>query len=418
MNTVISAVVSDLISRFISFVIQKSHTHVSTNKLRISRLQRLLLRAVTVVEEAEGRQVTNNGMLLQLKQLKEAMYRGYYVLDTAGIEPCQPKRWGVSERKFGSDMDDLEAILDGMKEFLLVLMHCPPIVRHPYDTYLFMERCMFGRHMEKEYIINFLLHPCLSFDVLPTVGPSYVGKRTLVEHVCRDETVQRNFSRILCYRSGDLNNIANDVVMDNFRKLCPSDGRILIAVDLVHDTDEVAWGKMYSSLYHEAGGSKAILISGMDQVSSLGTTPALRMTRIQKEEYWYFFKVLAFGSANPYDHHPDLASIAKEIATEIAGYFMITSIVTRVLRSNMNVQFWRRLLGYIRRSIQMHILVFKEDPRDMSNKTFCPYFYSFHDGSLIFCYNRYEIAGSMRQGGMLGAKMVEDVLNGRVVKRG
>lgn len=66
---------------------------------------------------------------------------------------------------------------------------------------------MFGRHVEKEHIINFLLSPCPSLDVLPVIGPCYVGKKTLVEHACREEIVQRNFSRISHFSSDDLKNI-------------------------------------------------------------------------------------------------------------------------------------------------------------------------------------------------------------------
>ncbi|KAF8724093.1 hypothetical protein HU200_021106 [Digitaria exilis] len=365
MNTVISTVLSDLISRSISFLINKSQAHVSNTDNKVSRLQRLLLRASTVVEEAEGRQITNRGMLLQLKKLKEVTYRGYYVLDT---------KTDISERT-------------------------PPVARQPYITHLFMEQCMFGRRMEKEHIINFLMHPCSSFDVLPVIGPSYVGKRTLVEHACREEVVKTNFPCILHFRSDDLNNLANDGTMDNCTKISPSNGRFLIVVELAHETDELAWDKLYRSLCRRLSNSKAILISGMSQVSDLGTVPALRLTRLHEEEYWYFFRVLAFGSTNPYDHHPELASIAKEIATEIDGYFMITSVVTRVLRANKNSQFWRRALWYIRKSKQMRTIVFGEDPTDISKRIFCPYFYSFSDGSsLIFCYNRYEIPGSMMQG--------------------
>lgn len=413
MNTVISAVLSDLISRSISFLIKKSQAHVSNTDNKISRLQRLLLRASTIVEEVEGRQITNRGMLLQLKKLKEVTYRGYYVLDT------KTDISEVSQCKFGSDMDDLEAALDGMKEFLLILMRCPPVVRQPYNTYLFMEQCMFGRRMEKEHIINFLMHPFSSFDVLPVTGPSYVGKRTLVEHACKEEVVKTNFPCILHFRSVDLNNlVASDGTMDNCSKLIPSNGRFLIVVELAHETDELAWDKLYRSLCRRLSNSKAILISGMSQVSDLGTVPALRLTRLHEEEYWYFFRVLAFESTNPYDHHPDLASIAKEIATEIDGYLMITSVVTRVLRANMNSQFWRRALWYIRKSKQMCTIVFGEDP-DISKRRFCPYFCSFSDGSsLIFCYNRYEIPVSMMQGGVAGAMTAEDVLNGRVMKHG
>ncbi|XP_062233771.1 uncharacterized protein LOC133930986, partial [Phragmites australis] len=391
---------------------------LSNNK--IARLQQLLLRAGTVVEEAEGRRVTNRGMLLQLRKLREAMYRGYYMLDTSVTRASRPRRGvAVSKYKLQSDMDNLEATLDGMKEFLLILMHFPPIVRQPYSSYLIMERCMFGRHVEKEQILNFLLHhPCSYLDVLPVIGPCYVGKRTLVEHVCREEVVQINFSHILRFSSDDLNNLANDSESYTRRKLLgPSDGRSLIVVELVHDTDVVAWGKLYHSLRHGADGSKVILISRMDRVSSLGTVQALRLTRLHREEYWYYFRVLAFGSANPYDHHPDLASIAKEIATEIDGSFMIASTITNVLRANMTTKCWLRALGSIRRSIQMHILVFGEDPRDtQSRKRYLSYFHSFsHDGPPIFCYNRYTTR-SLMQGDMASMIRPEDMLNARAVK--
>ncbi|GJN37843.1 hypothetical protein PR202_gb26836 [Eleusine coracana subsp. coracana] len=88
MNAVISAVVSDFINRFISFLIEKYHRQqahqvvTDDSKKIVSRIQRLLLRAGTVVEEAEGRRITNHSLLLQLKQLREAVYRGYYCTHT------------------------------------------------------------------------------------------------------------------------------------------------------------------------------------------------------------------------------------------------------------------------------------------------------------------------------------------------
>ncbi|WVZ71763.1 hypothetical protein U9M48_020308 [Paspalum notatum var. saurae] len=172
--------------------------------------------------------------------------------------------------------------------------------------------------MEKEHIIHFLLNPCSSLDVLPVIGWRYVGKKTLVEHACREEIVQQNFSRVLHLSSDDIKNLANgNTLDDSFRKLGLSDGRFLIVMELVNETDEVAWRKVYNSLRHLAIGRKVILISEMEQVSSLGTVQALTLTFVTQEEHWYLFRVLAFGSANPYDHHQDLSSIAKDIAREI-----------------------------------------------------------------------------------------------------
>ena len=82
-------------------------------------------------------------------------------------------------------LNTIEAALSDMKEeFVVLLGACPRLNRQPYCAYLFMERCMFGRQMEKEQIIGFLLQPAQDFDVLPIIGPHEVGKRTLVEHAC------------------------------------------------------------------------------------------------------------------------------------------------------------------------------------------------------------------------------------------
>jgi hypothetical protein len=198
MDAVLYAVLGDLTSRFISFIVDKYQVRDATNANNdISRLQQLLLRASTVETEAEGRRVTNPAMLLQLRQLREA--RGFFVMDTSiiGIPRTRTKRRATTSNNYNlqDDMDNLEAKLDGMREFILILMHCPRIVRQPYSAYMFMERCMFGRHAENERIVNFLLHPCSSssLDVLPVVGVHNVGKRTLVEHACREEKVQGTF---------------------------------------------------------------------------------------------------------------------------------------------------------------------------------------------------------------------------------
>lgn len=62
-------------------MIEKYWQQPDTEK-NLQRLHSVLLRINTVVEEAEGRHVTNQRMLHQLKVLTEGMYRGHYMLDT------------------------------------------------------------------------------------------------------------------------------------------------------------------------------------------------------------------------------------------------------------------------------------------------------------------------------------------------
>ncbi|KAM0880573.1 hypothetical protein ACQ4PT_033485 [Festuca glaucescens] len=81
MELAISAVTSELVSRFISFLAKKYHSHRTySEEKQVERLQQLLLRAHTVVEEADRRYITYFRMLAQLNMLAEAMYRGYWTL--------------------------------------------------------------------------------------------------------------------------------------------------------------------------------------------------------------------------------------------------------------------------------------------------------------------------------------------------
>lgn len=85
MEVTISVVTGDLVSRFISLLMNKYSDHASLNT-KVERLQQLLMRVHTVVEEADGRYIINNGMLIQLKMVTEVMYRGYHVVDTFKCE--------------------------------------------------------------------------------------------------------------------------------------------------------------------------------------------------------------------------------------------------------------------------------------------------------------------------------------------
>jgi len=176
MEVVLSAVASDIVGRLVSFLIGKFHEPASTDDDVVVKLQRALLRARVVVEEAEARQVTNRAMLLQLHRLRGEMCRGSYVLDAFTRRAVDPSRgshamasWspaGLPERlesgRTGGQVvsavvNTLEAALNDMKEeFVVLLGACPRLNRQPYCAYLFMERCMFGRQMEKEQIIRFL----------------------------------------------------------------------------------------------------------------------------------------------------------------------------------------------------------------------------------------------------------------------
>ncbi|VAH68247.1 unnamed protein product [Triticum turgidum subsp. durum] len=70
MDILVSAILGDLVSRSASFVIGKYFRQQPGIDMILQRLQRVVQRIDTVVEDAEGRRITNQGMLRQLKTLR------------------------------------------------------------------------------------------------------------------------------------------------------------------------------------------------------------------------------------------------------------------------------------------------------------------------------------------------------------
>lgn len=82
-------------------------------------------------------------------------------------------------------LQNLEAVVANMVEFVVLLGGCERISPRPYDTYLHVENFMFGQHVEKQQITSFLLQHNAPGPpaVLPIFGRRGVGKKTLVAHV-------------------------------------------------------------------------------------------------------------------------------------------------------------------------------------------------------------------------------------------
>ncbi|KAL6850542.1 hypothetical protein ACP4OV_021169 [Aristida adscensionis] len=358
MEVLMSAVASDLIGRLVSFLIGKYLDPGAADGN--VRLHRALLRARTVVEEAEGRQIGNRAMLLQLEQLRGAMCRGYYALDafrrcavdrntrsraveSSSFSRLPPRGGDAAADGLAAVARSLESALGDMREFVVLVGGCPRLNRQPYSAYLFMESCMFGRQMEKEQIIGFLLQqPAQDLEVLPIIGPHEVGKRTLVEHVCLDERVRQHFAKIYHLRSDDLD-------LPSWSLLDPTT-RSLIIVDLAggdayDEEEEEAWRRFRSSTRRRAHRqSKIILISTAERQACLGTVPPLRLRAPRPEELWYFFRTLAFGAEDP-EARPELLRVAMAMCGSICddAVFASASILAAALRADLSARSWRRV---------------------------------------------------------------------------
>ncbi|CAM0882461.1 unnamed protein product [Alopecurus aequalis] len=454
MEMFLPAILSDLLGRSVSFVVQRYGQQSSVDD-SIEQLHLALLRVSVTVEEAEGRHITNQAMLRQLGTLREAMYGGYYMLDALtyghgrGADAPPPCRFssalsrlnsakrlcfpaGGNGRGVGSAVelrrmvDRLGSMIADMNEFVVFLGGYPRVCRQPYSAHLLLEKFMFGRQKEMEQIVGFLLRADCSGSngagVLPVVGPARVGKSTLVEHVCHDQRVRSHFSSIVHMSGDDLEvdgklNDPGDHGLIKHRGHDASRKSSLVILELAEDEvpDEGRWRRLCSSAFCKGSGSKIIVTSRSEEVQRLGTEPSLRLKYLSQEAYWYYFKTLAFGSTNPEDH-PKLVSIAMDICSEEKGSFIGANIACSLLRANLDTRFWCSILQNMREYTEKHRHLFGKHPHDLLKKNRHVYLWRLAETSKVFVsYSCYQACPAQKD---VPRMTLQEVLSGRPTPRG
>ncbi|RLN35110.1 hypothetical protein C2845_PM03G22020 [Panicum miliaceum] len=397
MEVLLSAVLGELTTRSINFLISKISKPMPLDVEDC--LRRVLLRAQVIIDEAMGRNITNQAMLHQLVMLRDAMHQGYYMLHTIKYQHhdeeakdqgscssslsivnsvkrlCFSSRAALPLKELQETLDNLTSMIRDVNELILFLASYPRLYRQPYSMHLQLANCMFGRQIEAQLVINFLLHTqphgAEELEILPIIGPRYVGRSTLVAHVCKDERVG-HFSKILLFHIHGF----TDDELATFREGCATelqnhmsepnkDGRLLVVVELDGDLSEEALNRLHSaSKQYVPRGSKIILTSRFDNIVKFGTTKPLTLKYLSREAYWYFFKTLTFGSTDP-EMHPRLTHLAMEIARVQGSCLLGANTVARSLRDNFNGKFWSKVLAFFRCFIQQRISRFGQHPFDL-----------------------------------------------------
>jgi hypothetical protein len=398
MDFIISAILGELTTRSINFFISKTSKPTELNLE--DNLQRALLRAQVIADEAMGRHVTSRAMLLQLDMLREAIHRGCYTLDTFRYQShneddaknqalshsfpllkinslkgfCSSSSKSQIFEQMETSLDYLTSMIIDVKELVVFLSSYPRMYRQPYSMHLLLGNCMLGRQTEVELIINFLLqtqpYGTEYLEVLPIVGPGKVGKSTLVTHVCKDERVRARFSEIYLhdcdFANDELVTFIEGCAMKHQSLLSKSNKhrKVLLVLELVWDLCEDAWNMLYSASKRcFPRGSKIIVTSRSDQMKKLGTTRAVTLKYLTHEAFWYFFKTITFGSTDP-EMHPRFAYLAMEIARVLNKSFITATSTACLLIDNFEIQFWWKVLVFLRGLIQKHVFRFGEHPFD------------------------------------------------------
>ncbi|CAN6328982.1 unnamed protein product [Urochloa humidicola] len=383
-EVIFSAFVSDMVSRVISFVSER-FGHQQSTEAKLQRIGQMLIRVHSVVEEAKGRQITNDGTLQWLSELIDGEYQGRYLLETIRCsehdledEVAPPRAFSLSlinplkrVRIAAKDgrVDQIDGVLESLqgfsgdlKEFIMLLQDCQPI-RRPLPTNIFVDGQMFGRHVEKERIINFLLDDCGQsrgeLGVLPIVGDIGAGKTTLVQHVCDDVRVRSYFSvimicstytiaadgRTIVPQSKHVIGDAGIGLNDPLQLLNGRSGNKMFLV--VFENMDMHKKKMLEGilpvLICRKVGSKVIITTNNHRVTTIGTVEPIILKTSPFPEYWFFFKAHAFAGRD-LEENPRLVKYGKAIARKLDGSFFGAKIAGGILRDHPNPQSWYRVL--------------------------------------------------------------------------
>nr|CAB3461998.1 unnamed protein product [Digitaria exilis] len=385
-DAIISAIIGDVVSRAISLLVGRFSYKESTQD-KLQRISQLIIRIHSVIEEAKGRQISNHGTLQWLSELIHSEYQSFYLLDSIRCgdkeaERCDDKvhlqvsnlslfnpakRVRVAPRctmrgayswRDNLSVDEIDRVLQRLQvmscdltEFIMLLQNCQPISR-PIATNIFRDGQMFGRHVDKERIINFLLHEddqsTEELGVLPIVGGNEIGKTTLVQYACDDARVRNHFPVIMLYNFSCTYDVKKNEgtpsePLEYVQNNSFSDKRCLMVFEDVNMQRKQILKELLQSLSRYKEGSKVIITTNSKRVANIGTVEPIILTALPCPEYWFFFKAHAFAGRDIQDN-PRLISAGKEIARKLKGSFFGAKIVGGVLRDNPDPKFWCKIL--------------------------------------------------------------------------
>ncbi|KAL6888851.1 hypothetical protein ACP4OV_009877 [Aristida adscensionis] len=404
-DAIVSGVVGDAVGRAISFLAGRLQDRPDVEgKLR--RLRHLVVKIESALDAAGERRITSRALLAWLSELLDVAHRGRYLLDAgsstrpAARSSSSPAtgttaaaaRLRVAARRllFGNDAVELDAIaaavadLEGVSgdlgEFIMLLQGCPPALHRPPATNIYADCQMFGRHVERRRVMDFLLQddiddgggePAVAdLGVLPIIGRAGLGKTTLVQHVCAEPAVRRRFSLIVLLDFHCMSLTAAGETAQLVRSLFTVAGTatrtgLAAAGDQLSLLEQKLRGERFLAVFDNVDVRKKqvihaimptlrrgrrgnrVIVTGGDKhaVADLGTEDPVVLRPLPPAEYWFFFKAHAFTGAGDAEADPRRAAAGQAIAKRLRRSFLGAKVVGALLRSRPEPTAWRRVLA-------------------------------------------------------------------------
>ncbi|XP_060968845.1 putative disease resistance RPP13-like protein 1 [Cannabis sativa] len=396
-------VVGALVSSSLEFLFEKlvseqiSQLFQGKNKPILKLLDKLntkLLSANALFNDAEEKQLRDDNVNKWLFKLQDVIYQANDLVDMMDYEALRSK---IKRDQLGSratkvfhqlrsmppfvfnfqkavqsdateilvKLDDLLAQKDalGLRECL----QNNSTQRPPAP--LVEESDVYGRHAEKETIVDLLLKDDMveggnAISVIPIVGMGGVGKTTLAQLVYNDDRVRKHFELrawITVSDEFDISKITREIFEGVTFKKCDIENpdeirrklkevlkgkKFMFVHDDVWNESYSLWDTLKSCFNSGANGSKIVVTTRSENVASTMTTGNIHHLRIlSNEDCWQLFVKHAFGNNANLHFYKDLEVLGRSIVDKCKGLPLAIKSLGGLLRSERNSRKWEDILN-------------------------------------------------------------------------
>uniref|UniRef100_A0A2N9HD90 Chromatin-remodeling ATPase INO80 n=2 Tax=Fagus sylvatica TaxID=28930 RepID=A0A2N9HD90_FAGSY len=343
----------------------------------LNKLELTMSTIQAVLQDAEEKQVKNQGLTVWLGQVKDVFYE---VADVRDEFECEALRRQVVKRHGSTDSascssfnprdfshkikvirERFEEIAKVRAQFHLVERLDDKLIVQREMTHSFVsDSDVIGRDDDKKKIIDLLMHPNEdgTVPVISIVGIGGLGKTTLAQWLYNDERVAKKFdSRIWVCVFEDFTilkvakkilksakveiseNMSIDEVQATLRSYL-KEKRFFIVLDDVWNEDRNKWIGLKKLLIEGANGSKIVVTTRSHKVATvMAPGPIHDLIGLPEDDCLFLFLKWAFIEGEE-KQYPKLVEIGKHIVKKCSGVPLAVRTLGSLLYSKTEERDW------------------------------------------------------------------------------